>query len=91
MIDHRSAKSEWADIECQLDEILLQMDAGIPEEHIMRAIGIPFDEWTHYKAHNIHPILSLFRSSALIAPLDRKRKPRADTFKTYPGHYRCAP
>lgn len=54
----------WPEIECQLDEILLQVSSGIPEECVMRSIGVPFSEWASFKVRRMNasaPLIQYLR------------------------------
>ena len=93
MTNNQPPQQKWIDIECQLDEIILQMNSGVPEEHIMRSIGISHEEWFLYKAQRLTPVISLLRASAFGPLFDPpKEKPAgAASFKTRSGRYRIAP
>lgn len=92
MTSGQQSQTSWFDIECQLDEIILQMHSGVPEEHIMRSIGITYEDWSSYKAQRLTPVLSLLRTSTFGSFLDpMKQKPNVHTFKTTQGHMRLAP
>ena len=93
MTNNQLSQPKWIDIECQLDEIVLQMNSGVPEEHIMRSIGISYEEWFLYKAQRLTPVISLLRASAFGSLFDSsKGKPTgAASFKTRSGRYRVAP
>lgn len=64
--------SRSPEIDCQLDEILLCLSSGIPEEHVMRRIGISYDDWIRYKVDRFHTLSPLFPPSASAA---RKHTP----------------
>lgn len=84
----------WFEIECQLNEILLRVSSGIPEECIMRSIGIPFDEWASYKVRHLNtsaPLAQFLHCKLPPNPYESKRKPAIHAVKVYAGAARCAP
>lgn len=63
----QDSTSRSPEIECQLDEILICLSSGIPEEYVMRRIGIPYDDWIRYKVDRFHTLSPLFPASAAAA------------------------
>ena len=55
--------SRSPEIECQLDEILLCLSSGIPEDYVMRRIGVSYDDWIRYKVDRFHTLSPLFPAS----------------------------
>lgn len=82
--DHCSRSPE---IDCQLDEILRCLSSGIPEEYVMRRIGVSYDDWVRYKVDRFHTLSPLFPTTTTAA-----RKPfsfvERRTFKPPTSHMR---
>ena len=55
------------EIECQLDEILICLSYGIPEEYVMRRIGISYDDWIRYKVDRFQTLSPLFPTPSTAA------------------------
>lgn len=80
--------SRSPEIECQLNEILICLSSGIPEEYVMRRIGVSYDDWIRYKVDRFHTLSPLFPTTAAAA---RKHTPyiiERRTFKPSVHHTR---
>lgn len=75
------------EIDCQLDEILTCLSCGIPEEYVMRRIGVSYDDWVRYKVDRFHTLSPLSPTTVAAA-----RKPLSfmerRTFKPPISHIR---
>lgn len=65
----QESRAPWPEIDCQIDEILLQVSSGVPEEQIMRSIGVELRDWMSYKMTNLDSMAALFPN--LTTPSDR--------------------